>query len=241
MYDFSHIGHARTYTSFDVITRYLRFSGYDVTHVRNITDIDDNIINRARENDEPFDTLTARIIDIMHADFASLNILPPDIEPRATETIDGIIEIIETLIAKDFAYVGSNNDVYYRARKFPEYGRLSGRDLDQLRSGERVEVAEQKEDSLDFVLWKAAKPGEPTWDSPWGKGRPGWHIECSAMSKKCLGETFDIHGGGSDLQFPHHENEIAQSEAANGCKFVNTWIQHRDGTSRQGKNVQVAG
>lgn len=223
-YDLCHIGHARTYASFDVISRYLRFRGYDVTYVRNITDIDDKIIERSNENGEPFNELTARFIKEMYVDFDAIGLQRPDIEPTATGTIDGIIEIIKTLIEKGYAYVTESGDVNYYVPKFDDYGKLSKQDLSQLNSGERVEVNSEKRDPMDFALWKAAKPNEPSWDSPWGKGRPGWHIECSAMSKKCLGDTFDIHGGGSDLQFPHHENEIAQSEAANGCTFANTWI-----------------
>jgi len=224
IYDYSHIGHARTFVSFDVITRYLRFSGYDLTYVRNITDIDDKIIARANENGEDFNQLTLRFEKIMHKDFSALGMLEPDIEPKATESIDEIIEIIETLIDKGFAYQGVNGDVYYNVPKFSDYGKLSKQNLEALQVGERVDVATDKNNSMDFVLWKMAKPNEPKWESPWGEGRPGWHIECSAMTKKCLGKSFDIHGGGSDLQFPHHENEIAQSEAANGCVFANTWI-----------------
>ncbi len=223
-YDLCHIGHARTYSSFDVINRYLRFRGYDVTYVRNITDIDDKIIERSNENGEAFNELTARFIKEMYKDFDAIGLQRPDIEPTATGTMDGIIEIIETLIEKGYAYVTESGDVNYYVPKFSNYGKLSKQDLEQLNSGERVEVNSEKRDPMDFALWKAAKPNEPTWNSPWGKGRPGWHIECSAMSKECLGETFDIHGGGSDLQFPHHENEIAQSEAANGCQFARTWI-----------------
>lgn len=223
-YDLCHIGHARTYSSFDVINRYLRFKGYDVTYVRNITDIDDNIIKRANENNEAFDTLTARFTQEMYQDFDAIGLRRPDIEPTATGTMAEIIEMIETLIEKEYAYVADDGDVNYYVPKFEGYGKLSKQDLDQLNAGERISVNSAKKDPADFALWKSAKPNEPTWDSPWGKGRPGWHIECSAMSKKCLGETFDIHGGGSDLQFPHHENEIAQSEAANGCVFANTWI-----------------
>jgi len=224
IYDYSHIGHARTFVAFDVMARYLRFSGYDLKFVRNITDIDDKIIARANENNETFNELTARFEKIMHEDFDSLGMIKPDIEPKATESIPEIIEIIETLIEKDYAYQGTDGDVYYNVPKFEEYGKLSKQNLEQLQAGERVGVATDKKSPMDFVLWKKAKPGEPKWESPWGEGRPGWHIECSAMSKKCLGEHFDIHGGGSDLQFPHHENEIAQSEAANGCCFANTWI-----------------
>jgi len=224
IYDYSHIGHARTFVSFDVITRYLRFLGYDLTYVRNITDIDDKIIARANESAEDFKAVTARFEKIMHEDFAALGMAPPDIEPKATDSIAEIIEIIEQLMENGFAYQGTDGDVYYNVPKFQDYGKLSKQNLDALQAGERVGVATDKNNSMDFVLWKMAKPGEPSWGSPWGEGRPGWHIECSAMSKKCLGEHFDIHGGGSDLQFPHHENEIAQSEAANGCTFANTWI-----------------
>lgn len=224
IYDYCHIGHARTFVSFDVITRYLRYSGYDLTYVRNITDIDDKIIARANANGEDFQDLTKRYTQIMHEDFAALGMAEPDIEPKATESITEIIEIIENLIAKGFAYQGEGGDVYYNVPKFDDYGKLSKQNLEALQAGDRVEVATDKNNSMDFVLWKMAKPNEPQWESPWGKGRPGWHIECSAMTKKCLGEHFDIHGGGSDLQFPHHENEIAQSEAANGCVYANTWI-----------------
>ena len=224
IYDYSHIGHARTFVAFDVIARYLRFSGYDLTFVRNITDIDDKIIARANENKESITELTDRFEKIMHQDFESLSMIKPDVEPKATESIAEIIAIIETLIEKDFAYQGENGDIYYHVPKFKDYGKLSKQNLEALQAGERVDVASDKKSPTDFVLWKVAKPGEPSWSSPWGEGRPGWHIECSAMSKKCLGDHFDIHGGGSDLQFPHHENEIAQSEAANGCCFANTWI-----------------
>ena len=224
IYDYCHIGHGRTYIAFDVIARYLRFSGYDLTYVRNITDIDDKIINRANENGEGFTELTDRFTKVMHEDFEALGMQKPDIEPKATDSIAEIIEIIETLIEKGFAYQGANGDVYYNVPKFDDYGKLSKQNLEALQAGERVDVASDKNNSMDFVLWKMAKPDEPQWDSPWGAGRPGWHIECSAMTKKCLGKNFDIHGGGSDLQFPHHENEIAQSEAANGCVFANTWM-----------------
>ena len=224
VYDYCHLGHARVMVAFDVITRYLRHRGYDVTYVRNITDIDDKILKRAEENGEPIDTLTERMIAAMHEDEARLNVLPPSQEPRATRHIDDIIAMIETLIDKGFAYAAANGDVYYRVRKFTDYGKLNNRQLDDMRSGARVDVDVHKEDPLDFVLWKAAKPGEAHWHSPWGDGRPGWHIECSAMSTCCLGDTFDIHGGGPDLTFPHHENEIAQSEAATGKTYVNTWM-----------------
>ncbi|MDI5983192.1 cysteine--tRNA ligase [Halomonas sp. M4R5S39] len=224
VYDYCHLGHARVMVAFDVITRYLRWRGFDVTYVRNITDIDDKILKRADENGEPIDSLTERMIDAMHEDEARLFVLRPDHEPRATGHIGEIVAMIETLIGKGYAYAADNGDVYYRVRRFEGYGKLNNRDLDEMRAGARVEVDEHKEDPLDFVLWKAAKPGEASWPSPWGEGRPGWHIECSAMSTCCLGETFDIHGGGPDLTFPHHENEIAQSEAATGKPYVNTWM-----------------
>ncbi|WP_183313352.1 cysteine--tRNA ligase [Halomonas fontilapidosi] len=224
VYDFCHLGHARVMVAFDVITRYLRARGFDVTYVRNVTDIDDKILRRAEENGESINALTERMIDAMHEDQARLSVLPPDREPRATQHIDDILAMIQTLIDKNFAYAADNGDVYYRVRRFERYGRLSNRDPDEMRAGARIEVDEHKEDPLDFVLWKAAKPGEASWPSPWGEGRPGWHIECSAMSTCCLGETFDIHGGGPDLLFPHHENEIAQSEAATGHAYVNTWM-----------------
>ena len=224
VYDFCHLGHARVMVAFDVIARYLRHRGYDVNYIRNITDIDDKIIKRANENGEAFDALTERFIAEMHKDSEMLGIEKPDAEPKATAHIGDIIALVETLIEKGFAYAASNGDVYYRVRKFEGYGKLSGKVLDELEAGARVEVEDVKEDPLDFVLWKSAKPEEPHWDSPWGIGRPGWHIECSAMSTCCLGDTFDIHGGGPDLKFPHHENEIAQSEAATGKKYVNTWM-----------------
>ncbi len=224
VYDFCHLGHARVTTAFDAIVRYLRHRGYKVKYIRNITDIDDKIINRANERGVPFKALTEEFITAMHEDFAKLGILPPDAEPRATDHIDEILEMNKTLEQKGFAYAAPNGDLYYAVRNFKEYGKLSGKVLDELAAGARIEIDERKRDPLDFVLWKAAKPSEPHWDSPWGIGRPGWHIECSAMTHKCLGETFDIHGGGPDLKFPHHENEIAQSEAAHGKKFVNTWM-----------------
>ncbi|WP_166837939.1 cysteine--tRNA ligase [Rheinheimera pleomorphica] len=224
IYDYCHVGHARTYVAFDVINRYLRFLGYDVTYVRNITDVDDKIIKRAAENNESCDALTERFTQAMHADFTALGLLPADIEPRVTTHMAEIIRMIEQLIAKGYAYVAKDGDVLFDVSKYEAYGELSQQNLEMLQSGSRVEVADNKDDPLDFVLWKAAKPGEPFWQSPWGNGRPGWHIECSAMSAKHLGEHFDIHGGGSDLQFPHHENEIAQSTCAHGHKYVNTWI-----------------
>jgi cysteinyl-tRNA synthetase len=224
VYDFCHVGHARMLTSFDVIYRYLQWSGYEVTYVRNITDIDDKIIKRANENNEDFRVLTARFIQAMHEDIAALNLLPPSYEPCATEHIPGMIALIQKLIANGNAYVADNGDVYYDVRSFPTYGQLSHRDIEQLKSGIRVEIVDVKHDPLDFVLWKLAKPEEPHWESPWGQGRPGWHIECSAMSTQLLGNHFDIHGGGKDLIFPHHENEIAQSEAATHEHFANMWM-----------------
>lgn len=224
VYDYCHIGHGRSFVAFDVISRYLRYRGYEVTYVRNITDIDDKIIARAEENNEPYGELTARFIAAMHDDFELLGMLPVDAEPRATDYMPQMIEMVQRLIDKGFAYVADNGDVYYRVKAFSDYGCLAHRDLESLQAGARVAITEAKEDPLDFVLWKMAKPHEPSWDSPWGLGRPGWHLECSAMSNDCLGNHFDIHGGGFDLKFPHHENEIAQSEAANGQKFVNYWI-----------------
>jgi cysteinyl-tRNA synthetase len=224
VYDFCHLGHARTYSAFDVIIRYLRWQGLDVTYVRNITDIDDKIINRANENQEAYTAVVERFTQAMHDDFAAIGLSQPNAEPRATQFIAEIIAITQQLINNGYAYVASNGDVYYSVRKFSDYGCLAQRDLDKLESGARVEINDVKKDPLDFVLWKLAKPGEPKWDSPWGEGRPGWHIECSAMSNGVLGKTIDIHGGGKDLIFPHHENELAQSEAANHCKFVNNWL-----------------
>ncbi|MGV0084438.1 cysteine--tRNA ligase [Rahnella aceris] len=225
VYDLCHIGHGRTFVSFDVVSRYLRYLGYDLKYVRNITDIDDKIIKRAAENGETFMALTDRMIAEMHADFASLNILPPDSEPRATQHIHEIIDIVQKLIDRDHAYVASNGDVMFWVESDPDYGLLSRQDLDQLQAGARVEVeANVKRNPMDFVLWKMSKPGEPSWTSPWGEGRPGWHIECSAMNCKQLGAHFDIHGGGSDLMFPHHENEIAQSSCAHDGPYVNTWM-----------------
>lgn len=224
VYDYCHIGHARTVTAFDVVARYLRARGYDLTYVRNITDVDDKIIRRAAEKGEDFVALTGHMIAAMQEDFQRLGNLPPDHEPKATEFVPGMVEMIKQLIEKGFAYAPGNGDVYYRVHKFADYGKLSGKVLEELEAGARIEVEEKKEDPLDFVLWKAAKSGEPSWSSPWGEGRPGWHIECSVMGKCCLGDTFDIHGGGSDLKFPHHENEIAQSEACNDARFVNIWM-----------------
>ena len=226
VYDYCHIGHARVMVGFDVISRYLRYKGFDVTYVRNITDVDDKIFRRAGENGEPFSVLTERFIAAMHEDERALGNIAPDQEPRATAHMGDIIRLIETLIEKGFAYAADNGDVYYSVRKFEGYGKLSKKNIEDLIAGasERVDAGEAKRDPLDFALWKAAKEGEESWDSPWGKGRPGWHIECSAMSTCCLGDTFDIHGGGPDLKFPHHENEIAQSEAATGKNYVNYWL-----------------
>ncbi len=226
VYDYCHVGHARAFVVFDVIARYLRASGYALEYVRNITDIDDKIIQRAEQNGEDFDALTGRFIEAMHEDFAALGIQPPDQEPRATRSMDDIINMVAALVDKGFAYAAANGDVYYDVSRFERYGELGGEQSGDLQPGARVQVDEHKDDPMDFVLWKAAKPDEPSWDSPWGKGRPGWHIECSAMSTCCLGNHFDIHGGGMDLKFPHHENEIAQSEAATGEKFVNYWIHN---------------
>ena len=226
VYDYCHVGHARCYVAFDIVQRWLRHRGFAVNYVRNITDIDDKIICRAAENGEPIEALTARFIAAMHEDFAALAIQAPDHEPRATEHLPGIIALIERLIERDFAYVSSSGDVLYAVARFAGYGRLSGKRLEDLRAGARVEVDDSKRDPLDFVLWKAAKPGEPCWPSPWGAGRPGWHIECSAMAKALLGTHFDLHGGGMDLKFPHHENEIAQSCAAHAGGFVNVWIHN---------------
>ncbi|MCA1978464.1 MAG: cysteine--tRNA ligase [Thiobacillus sp.] len=226
VYDLCHLGHARVFVVFDMVTRWLRASGYQVEYVRNITDIDDKIIKRAAENGDTPAALTERFIAEMHADERALGVLPPDHEPRATEYVAQMLALIGALERNGLAYAAPNGDVYYSVRGFAAYGRLSGKSLDELRAGERVDVDPNKRDPLDFVLWKAAKPGEPAWDSPWGPGRPGWHIECSAMSAELLGHHFDIHGGGQDLQFPHHENEIAQSEGAHGCKFVNYWMHN---------------
>lgn len=224
IYDLCHIGHGRTFVAFDVVARYLRYSGYELNYVRNVTDVDDKIIKRAAETGVTCDDLTERLIGDMHADFDALGMVRPDIEPRATQHIHEIIEMVEELIARDHAYVADNGDVMFIVDSYADYGRLSGQDLEQLQAGARVGVVDAKRNPLDFVLWKMSKPGEPTWDSPWGPGRPGWHIECSAMNAKHLGNHFDIHGGGSDLQFPHHENEIAQSCCAHGGDYVNTWM-----------------
>ncbi|MCL1092057.1 cysteine--tRNA ligase [Shewanella profunda] len=224
IYDLCHIGHGRTFVSFDMIVRYLRYAGYEVNFQRNITDVDDKIIKRANENNESCEALTERLIGEMHQDFDALNMLRPDFEPRATLHIAEIIDMVELLLARGHAYVASDGDVLFSVASYPDYGRLSGQNLDQLQAGARVEVDETKQNPMDFVLWKMSKPGEPTWGSPWGPGRPGWHIECSAMNSKHLGLHFDIHGGGSDLQFPHHENEIAQSCCAHDTPYVNYWM-----------------
>jgi cysteinyl-tRNA synthetase len=226
VYDYCHLGHARKAVVFDMVRRWFIASGYKVVFVENITDIDDKIIRRAEENGETIYQLTERYIKYMHEDFASLGVMRPDHEPKATEYVSQMVYLIQDLINKNYAYQAINGDVYYRVRKFVGYGKLSGKSLDDLRAGERVDVDLNKEDPLDFVLWKASKENEVYWDSPLGNGRPGWHIECSAMSEEILGKNFDIHGGGQDLQFPHHENEIAQSEAHNGCQFANYWMHN---------------
>lgn len=226
VYDYCHLGHARVMVAFDVVTRWLRTSGYAVEYVRNITDIDDKIIKRAAENNETTTELTNRFIAAMNEDATALGVLPPTHEPRATEFVAPMQTMISTLIDRGLAYAAANGDVYYAVHNFVGYGKLSGKSLDELRAGERVEIDQHKRDPLDFVLWKAAKPGEPSWASPWGEGRPGWHIECSAMSEHYLSHYFDIHGGGQDLQFPHHENEIAQSEGAHGCTMANYWMHN---------------
>ncbi len=226
VYDYCHLGHARVMVVFDMVYRWLKARGYEVTYVRNITDIDDKIIRRAAENGESIQQLTDRFIAFMHEDADALGVLRPDHEPRATEYVPQMLDLIGKLEANGLAYRAVDGDVNYAVRKFPGYGKLSGKSLDDLRAGERVEVDTAKQDPLDFVLWKHAKPGEPAWASPWGDGRPGWHIECSAMSSSLLGKHFDIHGGGQDLQFPHHENEIAQSEGANCCGYVNYWMHN---------------
>src|SRR5215475_6800554 len=226
VYDYIHIGHSRFMTAFDVVNRYLRYRGYKVTYVRNITDIDDKIIKRAAENNEPIEAVTERFIRAMNEDGAALGLARPDFEPRATQYLPQIITMIGQLIERGYAYVADDGDVLYAVAKFEGYGQLSGKRLADLRAGARVEVDESKRDPLDFVLWKHAKTAEPSWPSPWGPGRPGWHIECSAMSTALLGTHFDLHGGGLDLKFPHHENEIAQSCAATGDKFVNLWMHN---------------
>lgn len=224
-YDYCHIGHARSALVFDMIVRYLRYRDYNVTYIRNFTDIDDKIIKRAQEQNTTCDELSSRFIKMFHEDMESLDVQPPTMEPKATEHVQEIIDLIQDLINRDLAYQ-VDSDVYFRVDKFSNYGALSGRNLDDMQAGARISVNEDKEHPMDFALWKGSKPGEPTWDSPWGSGRPGWHIECSAMSRKYLGDKFDIHGGGKDLIFPHHENEIAQSEGATGESFANTWIHH---------------
>ena len=226
VYDYCHIGHARMLLVFDMVTRYLRARGYEVTYVRNITDIDDKIITRAKENGETITVLTERFIEAMNEDTDALGIIRPDIEPRATEYMQPVVQMIQALIDNGYGYVADNGDVFYDVSKFKDYGKLSGKNIDDLRAGERVDIQEDKDDPVDFVLWKHAKENEPSWESPWGQGRPGWHIECSAMSVKTLGATFDIHGGGQDLQFPHHENEIAQSCGATGEAFVKLWMHN---------------
>ncbi len=226
VYDYCHIGHARVFVVFDLLYRHLLANNYKVTYVRNITDVDDKIIARAAEKDEPVDVFTERYIDAMHEDEAALSVLRPTHEPRATRAIDDMIALIELLIEKGYAYAADNGDVFYSVAKFERYGDLSGRKLSDMRAGERVAVDENKKDPMDFVLWKSVKPGEPSWPSPWGDGRPGWHIECSAMAKSLLGLQFDIHGGGIDLQFPHHENEKAQSEAAHDQCFARYWMHN---------------
>ncbi|KJV47924.1 cysteine--tRNA ligase [Pantoea sp. BL1] len=224
VYDLCHIGHGRTFVAFDVVSRYLRYVGYQLKYVRNITDIDDKIIKRANENGESIETLTNRMIAEMHKDFDALGILPPDLEPRATRHIAEIIELVERLIERKHAYVADNGDVMFDVLSDKGYGVLSRQDLTQLQAGARVEITEIKRNPMDFVLWKMSKPDEPAWNSPWGNGRPGWHIECSAMNCKQLGTHFDIHGGGSDLMFPHHENEVAQSTCAHDGDYVNYWM-----------------
>lgn len=224
VYDLCHFGHGRTFVSFDVIARYLRYLGYNLRYVRNITDVDDKIIKRSLENNETCDQLVDRMIIEMHKDFDALNILRPNVEPRATQHIPEIIAIVEKLLAKGHAYVAEDGDVMFNVESFQKYGALSRQNLEQLQAGARVEIKSVKRNPMDFVLWKMSKENEPSWDSPWGKGRPGWHIECSAMNSKELGNHFDIHGGGSDLMFPHHENEIAQSCCAHGDDYVNYWL-----------------
>ncbi len=231
VYDYCHLGHARVMVVFDMVSRWLHASAYVVNYVRNITDIDDKIIQRANDNKESIAQLTERFIQAMNEDAAKLGVIPPDIEPKATDFVGGMITMIASLIEKGYAYAADNGDVFYAVNHFAGYGKLSGKSIEDLRAGERVEVDSNKRDPMDFVLWKSVKPNEPSWDSPWGKGRPGWHIECSAMSSHHLGEHFDIHGGGQDLQFPHHENEIAQSEAAHShdgkpCQMVNYWMHN---------------
>ncbi|XOF33754.1 MAG: cysteine--tRNA ligase [Candidatus Electrothrix sp. YB6] len=239
-YDYCHIGHARSALVFDMVVRYLRYRGYDVTFVRNFTDIDDKIIVRAAEQGIDAAELAERFIGEFYTDMDALGVLRADLEPKATEHIQEMIELVQELIDQGLAYP-SGGDVYYRVRKFPDYGMLSGRNLEDMQAGARIDVNEQKEDPMDFVLWKGAKPGEPHWPSPWGEGRPGWHIECSAMSRKYLGANFDIHGGGKDLIFPHHENELAQSVGANNCPFANLWMHHGFVTIKEEKMSKSLG
>ncbi len=239
-YDLCHIGHARSALAFDMIVRYLRYRGYTVTYIRNFTDIDDKIINRAAEQGTSASALAEHFIDEFYVDMDRLGVDRPTLEPRATEHIQEMIDLIAELIDKGLAYQ-SGSDVYYSVNGFPEYGKLSGRNLEDMQAGARIAINESKNNPMDFVLWKGSKPGEPTWDSPWGPGRPGWHIECSAMSRKYLGDTFDIHGGGQDLIFPHHENEVAQSEGASGKTFVNSWIHHGFVTIRDEKMSKSLG
>jgi cysteinyl-tRNA synthetase len=240
VYDYCHLGHGRTFAAFDVVVRWLRARGLRVTYVRNITDVDDKIIRRAAENGETTTALTERFIRAMHEDFAALGLLAPDLEPRATQFVPQMLGLIDLLEKKDLAYAAEDGDVNFAVRRFPGYGKLSGKSLDELRAGERVAVDAAKRDPLDFVLWKHAKPGEPAWPSKWGPGRPGWHIECSAMATETLGRTIDIHGGGPDLVFPHHENEIAQSEGAFGQPFANIWMHSgalRVGAEKMSKSL----
>nr|MBC8208412.1 cysteine--tRNA ligase [Candidatus Desulfatifera sulfidica] len=239
-YDYCHIGHARSSLAFDMIVRYLRYRDYRVTYIRNFTDIDDKIIQRAAEQNTTTEELAQRFIDEFYVDMDHLGIERPNLEPKATEHIPEMIELIGELVDKGLAYP-SQGDVYFAVDQFPEYGKLSGRRLEDMQAGARISVNESKRHPMDFVLWKGSKPGEPTWDSPWGPGRPGWHIECSAMSRKYLGQTFDIHGGGQDLIFPHHENELAQSEGASGTTFVNSWIHHGFVTIRDEKMSKSLG
>ncbi|SUC05366.1 cysteinyl-tRNA synthetase [Pasteurella canis] len=238
VYDLCHIGHGRTFVCFDVIARYLRYLGYQLTYVRNITDVDDKIIKRALENKESCEQLVNRMVLEMYKDFDALNVLRPDVEPRATHHISEIIAIVQKLIERGHAYVAENGDVMFDVESFSQYGKLSRQNLEQLQAGARVEIVEIKKNPMDFVLWKMSKPEEPSWQSPWGAGRPG-HIECSAMNYKELGEHFDIHGGGSDLMFPHHENEIAQSCCAHGNDYVNYWIHSGMIMVDKEKNVEV--
>lgn len=239
-YDYCHIGHARSTLAFDMIVRYLRYRGYKVTYIRNFTDIDDKIIKRAQEQSTTPEELATRFIDEFYVDMDKLGADRPTLEPKATDHITEMINLIEELIDKGLAYP-ANGDVYYAVSHFSDYGKLSGRNLEDMQAGARIEINQQKRNPMDFALWKSSKPGEPAWDSPWGPGRPGWHIECSAMSRKYLGETFDIHGGGKDLIFPHHENELAQSEGASGSTFVNMWVHHGFVTIRDEKMSKSLG